>query len=805
MRNLWARRAPWLLALLLGAVAGRAVSARAQAASAPPRTTRSARTHPITTPPVRAQPARAQPTDTQPTDPQPARAPSGPVLSSAGAGVSAGSEEAVSVPAEAGSDPLVSNGLGSPLCRERVSATTLSASARRNCTTSGFVASAAPTDNYGLDIHIDTGVLGLSNGGLMSALQDLLVTPLWMALVWIVHALCVMLEWCFTLNLLGSPTSGQLGSGLRQMQQAPHRPVVPLVLSVACVLVLYDGLVRRRVADTLGQALMMAVMMVGGLWAIADPSASVGALGSWANEASLGTLAAAARGTPSGTPVALGQSMQVVFSAAIEVPWCYLEFGNVGWCREPGRTEGRLRAAGLKIASHELAEAGCGSRGAGACPPGLGAKGLGLAHSAQLLREADSNGAIFLALPANGPQRNSINDEGSLLRTICQSSHATSCRGPGAAEAEFRTGGETWSRMGGLLLILGGALGMVLLLGFIALRLLSAALFSLFYLLIAPGMVLAPALGDGGRALFRRWAGQLLGAVVSKLLFSFLLGVVLAVLGILASLRALGWWTQWLLMSAFWWGAYLRRHQALGVAQGAFAQRVPPERARQPRSVAKRVSDTLETRKAMAAMRWARGRRAGTTATSDPRGPSSRDVRGGPVGSSPRPLGPSGAKSPAPQPGQTERRRLTAQLARVEAERRRAELAGNRRRSLRLQARAARIQTEIERGAAGRMAETGSSLSRGPAPGSRPEHGPDGPRAGTRARYREQLEEGPPDPERRRRARLSVDRELARLRERLKAEGRMPPPVGDPSESEVMRDAREVEAGRKRFLGPDLP
>ena len=85
--------------------------------------------------------------------------------------------------------------------------------------------------------------------------------------------------------------------------------------------------------------------------------------------------------------------------------------------------------------------------------------------------------------------------------------------------------------MGGLLLILGGALGMVLLLGFIALRLLGAALFSLFYLLIAPGMVLAPALGEGGRALFRRWAGQLLAAVVSKLLFSFLLGVVLAVLG----------------------------------------------------------------------------------------------------------------------------------------------------------------------------------------------------------------------------------------------------------------------------------
>ena len=105
--------------------------------------------------------------------------------------------------------------------------------AARNCATSGFVASAAPTGNYGLDVHIDTGVLGVGQGGLMSALQDLLVTPLWMALVWVVHAVCVMLEWCFTLNLLDSPMSGQLGRSLRQMQQALTEPWIPVVLSVA--------------------------------------------------------------------------------------------------------------------------------------------------------------------------------------------------------------------------------------------------------------------------------------------------------------------------------------------------------------------------------------------------------------------------------------------------------------------------------------------------------------------------------------------------------------------------------------------
>jgi hypothetical protein len=214
-----------------------------------------------------------------------------------------------------------------------------------------------------------------------------------------------------------------------------------------------------------------------------------------------------------------------------------------------------------------------------------------LEHSAALLRAAPSNGAIFLALPANGPARNSINEQSSLLRVMCQSSEATHCHGSMAAQAEFRTSGGTWKRVAGLLLILAGVAGMLLLLGFIALRLLGAAIFSLLLLLLAPAVTLAPALGEGGRMVFRRWAGQLLGAVVSKLLFSFLLGVVVAVVAILAGLEALGWWTQWLLMSAFWWGAFVRRHQLFEVTGGG----VLAERKAGSRSLARKAKEALDT------------------------------------------------------------------------------------------------------------------------------------------------------------------------------------------------------------------
>jgi hypothetical protein len=537
------------------------------------------------------------------------RAPSSAPLLAPGTG-SDGDEDAAAeadVTPQDETDPLVSNGLGSPSCTGSL-APELSPADRRNCQTSGFVAAPAPTGDYGIDVHIDTGLPGLSASWWQTTVQDFLVALPWTGLVWSVHSLVVMVEWCFTLDLLDSPATAGLSRGLRQAQAAFTTPWLALALAVASVLALYHGLVRRRVAETLGETLLMIAMMLGGLWVIADPTGTVGALDEWADQASLGTLAVAARGSPSAPGRALGTSLQTVFAVAIEGPWCYLEFGNVAWCREPARLDPSLHSTALKIAGEEAAQSRC-EHGPPAPRCGSGAAGStgALENSSQMLLDAQSNGAIFLALPANGPARNSINDAGSLLRAICGSSEATACRGPTAAQAEFRTGAHTADRLGGLLLIAAGLLGMLLLFGFVALRLLAAAMFALLYLLLTPAMVLAPAFGESGRSIFRKWAARLLGAVVSKLLFSFLLGVVLAVLTVLSDLTAVGWWTQWLLMSAFWWGAYSHRHDAVGLLGAAVGERGPGQRDSH-RSMLRRVSGVLETRKGIAAARWARRR-----------------------------------------------------------------------------------------------------------------------------------------------------------------------------------------------------
>jgi hypothetical protein len=728
----------------------------------------------------------------------------------------AGDETAASAEGSVGeADPLVSNGLGSPSCRGALGAGELPSGAREDCETSGFVAAAAPTGDFGVDVHIDTGLLGLSSGGLLASVQDLCVTPLWMALVWAVHALVVMLEWCFAIDLLDSP-SVQLGiaRGLRAAQAAFTVPWLAAVLALGALALAYDGLVRRRVGESLARALLALTMTAGGFWLMLDPAGTVGALGGWANQASLGTLAVSARGSPSEPGAALDAAMGTVFAAVVEGPWCYLEFGDVGWCRNPRRLDPQLRAAALALATEELARVGCSftAASAGECVARDSADARALANSARLLRSARTNGAIFLALPANGVGRNSINDSRSLLRAICRSEEATRCRGPSASEAEFRTNHGTWPRVGGLLLIGVGALGMLLLLGHIALRLLTAALFSLLYLLLAPLVTLAPALGESGRAVFRKWGAQLLAAVVSKLLFSFALGAVLGVLGILASLEALGWWTQWLLMSAFWWAAFMHRHQAFELASG----RGEPHRAGWRRASLPRVSTVGARRRIVERARAAKARLERQTSSSRARdlarARSLRDRTSWATAREPPDVRPTRVDRQTQRVVEAEARDVDAhgedagaiaarvaafdaRLERVRRERVVASAAQDRRRSLRLAWRGERI--EAEAGAARSELDRAHRAAAGREPTARPSTRTDDRRdrarfldrqsvlpaaleahrgraavrrdyvalaglAGHGAREYEQLA-----PREQRVARLAIDRELAIRRERL--------------------------------------
>ena len=174
-------------------------------------------------------------------------------------------------------------------------------------------------------------------------------------------------------------------------------------------------------------------------------------------------------------------------------PWCYLEFGDVGWCRDPAQLDPSLVAAARqpRPATGSLRRSPAQRRAS--------------RHRGRRIAAARTNGELFLALPANGPRRNSINVNAPTRRScasLCGGDDATSCPADSGPQAEFRTEKGTPARIGGLLLIVVGAVGMFALIGFICLRLLGAALLALLYLLLAPVAVLAPASATAGATCF---------------------------------------------------------------------------------------------------------------------------------------------------------------------------------------------------------------------------------------------------------------------------------------------------------------
>ena len=463
-------------------------------------------------------------------------------------------------------DPLVGNGLGGALCRNAQLASGLSAAAQRNCQTAGTAAASAPVGHYGFDVHIDTGTLGVSSRTLLVAVQTLLLTPLWTLLLWLTNATLSLLEWAFAIDLLDPATMGSVARTLTAMRATLTEPWLVALLALAAIALLYHAIVRRRMADSVGEAAAMTAMILAGLWIITNPAGTVGEINRALNQTGLGAVAAVSAADPSSGRAAFGDGLRAIFATAIQGPWCYLEFGDVDWCRNPRRLDPRLSDAARKLRTKLEHDAHC-DPAALSCPETTGPR-----REAQLLADAHSNGELFLAFPTNSAQRNAINADDSLYRALCGNDDDNHCRGATAPAAQWRTESGTWPRAGGLMLIAVGSIGMLALLLFIALRLLGAAILTVVYLLLAPLAVLAPTIGESGRAAFRGWATRLLGALVAKLIYAVFLGVVLLTLSILDGLGSLGWWTQWLLIAAFWWIVFVQRHEVLAYARLGHAE-----------------------------------------------------------------------------------------------------------------------------------------------------------------------------------------------------------------------------------------
>src|SRR5580700_7005120 len=91
----------------------------------------------------------------------------------------------VSAPVDA--SPLAANGFESPSCTSPQLEAQLSAAERTNCSVSGVAVAPVPLSNYSLDIDIPSGLNASWHEDIDSVVEDLFITPIWTAVVWLDH------------------------------------------------------------------------------------------------------------------------------------------------------------------------------------------------------------------------------------------------------------------------------------------------------------------------------------------------------------------------------------------------------------------------------------------------------------------------------------------------------------------------------------------------------------------------------------------------------------------------------------------
>ena len=435
---------------------------------------------------------------------------------------------------DAYSDPSRSLGATSPSCRYA-----LSAAARRSCRASGSVAEPHPLSSYGIDVRVGFSIT--DPGKSFLAALGMLGAGLWMALLYVVKGVLLLLEWSFSLDLTNEAMPQVRRSLARLHDQAFGDWWLLLAISLTGLWGIHRGLVQRRTSETLAGLAATVALIVGGLVLISRPDDTVGWMARATNDAGMTVLAAGTGGSARSPRDALASSMSEVFDITVRRPWCALEFGSVDYCDKATGDRARPTNAELWLQY-----------------PAQGWQ-RGRLHT---LMDKEKKGNPYnlnpllgaVALLGRNKDRKLPDDVEVLVH-----------RDP--PRASIQNAGGTFPRLALLAVVLVGLSGAVALYSYLGIRLILAAGLGLVLLLIAPPMLLAPALGDGGRATFLTWLKRLLAATVAKFIYAIFLTVVLVASRVFSSLE-FGWFGTWLMSAAFWWGVFVKRHDIINFVAG---------------------------------------------------------------------------------------------------------------------------------------------------------------------------------------------------------------------------------------------
>jgi TrbL/VirB6 plasmid conjugal transfer protein len=466
------------------------------------------------------------------------------------------------------SAPDVTEQLGGtdPLCTHPAG---LSPQSQRNCAASGSPQSPFPAGNYTPDTHIDTGLTDPGND-IDSAIQNV-IGLMFGLFVTVIHAAMLAVSLAFGFDLFASDHSQQIPHALQSMEQVFTLPWLPVAFAIGAIVGICRWWGHRQEAAAIGHWTLMVVCAALGLLITTDPQATAGWVDAFANQAAMGTLAGASDHNPAAPASSYADATTGMWQQMVETPWCAVEFGDTQWCMSPidkqteqWRQDVQAHIAGADSNSDPLAPTTTSSTIAHACgnpagqPTASASACLVAQQEALRLRDAQTNGELWLAFPSGDDARNGKNDSWTLYHHLLQDRPEL---------AQIRGTGGVVDRLGIVALCAVGMLFFLLLLIYIAANLLLASLFFVVLLLLAPVMLLFPCFGDAGRRAFWRWLGYATGALLAKVIYALYLGVLLFASAVVGGIGVQngGWLLEWILFAALWGLAFAYRGRMLAL------------------------------------------------------------------------------------------------------------------------------------------------------------------------------------------------------------------------------------------------
>ena len=433
----------------------------------------------------------------------------------------------------------------SPLCAPGARAA-LGAAEQRACARTGSPLSGAPTTHYAYDIEWNPSITHPADVA-VKALYSLL-DMLWLALLFAVRGVLTLLDWAFTLNPFALGAAGGLQRALARFFAVVDAGYLSAVIAALGLWGIWSGIARRRTPETIGGLAAALAMLVLAVAVVHAPDRTAGLVARLANQSAMGLMAAPSHGLGAAPVATYGEAVDGLFDDVVRAPWCALQFRTRAFCdgtAERGAVQAALDAA----------------RDDGDSAPAI-------APGARVPR-----GELWLAFAPGSDARTALHDYygghdggkvGALGVTIVNTGIGDKA-GHDPGEVAIQGGAGSLVRLPLLVVVVVGVLGALLVVGWIMLRLLDQATTGFVLLLFTPVALLLVAFGEAGRAAFARWGLALLGALVSKVVYAVMLGVVVLGARLLAAGADAGdWMLAWLLQTAFWWSVFLKRAQLVG-------------------------------------------------------------------------------------------------------------------------------------------------------------------------------------------------------------------------------------------------